>query len=230
VTVGNLVNGGSGQATPLTTIVSIDPLYCYISVPQSLALRYRERALQQQSNVAATRIPCFLRLEDETAFGRQGLIDFVDNQVDVATGTVQIRCVFANPTTLLMPGLFAVMRIPASARYSALLIPDAAVNTDQNERYLLVVGSNDVVQRRAVNLGALFGTLRAITAGLKADEWVIVNGTQSALPGARVNPHEASIDAESLERLEGDVVGPLTTQLTPQLRTTASFATRTRQP
>jgi RND family efflux transporter MFP subunit len=230
VTVGNLVNGGSGQATPLTTIVSIDPLYCYISVPQSLALRYRELALQQKANIAATRIPCFLRLENDTTFGRQGLIDFVDNQVDVETGTVQIRCVFANPTTLLMPGLFAVMRIPASARYSALLIPDAAVNTDQNERYLLVVGSNDVVQRRAVNLGALFVTLRAITAGLKPDEWVIVNGTQSVLPGARVNPHEAPIDAESLQRLESDVVGPLTTQLTPELGTTASFATRTRQP
>jgi RND family efflux transporter MFP subunit len=230
VTVGNLVNGGSGQATPLTTIVSIDPLYCYISVPQSLALRYRELALQQKSNVAATRMPCFLRLENDTTFGRQGLIDFVDNQVDVETGTVQIRCVFANPTTLLMPGLFAVTRIPASARYSALLIPDAAVNTDQNERYLLVVGSNDVVQRRAVSLGALFGTLRAITTGLKPDEWVIVNATQSALPGARVNPHEASIDAESLQQLESDVVGPLTTQLTPELRTTASFATRTRQP
>jgi hypothetical protein len=76
----------------------------------------------------------------------------------------------------------------------------------------------------------LFGTLRAITAGLKPDEWVIVNGTQSALPGARVNPHEAPIDAESLQQLESDVVGPLTTQLTPELRTTASFATRTRQP
>jgi RND family efflux transporter MFP subunit len=230
VTVGNLVNGGSGQATPLTTIVSIDPLYCYISVPQNLALYYREVALQQKSNVAATRIPCFLRLENETTFGRQGLIDFVDNQVDVETGTVQIRCVFTNPTTLLMPGLFAVMRIPASGRYSALLIPDAAVNTDQNERYLLVVGSNDVVQRRTVNLGALFGTLRAISDGLKPDERVIVNGTQFAVPGARVNPHQAPIDAESLQRLESDVVGPVITQLTPELRSTASFATRTRQP
>ena len=90
------------------------------------------------------------------------MIDFVDNQVDVNTGTVQIRCVFANPTTILTPGLFTLTRIPASGRYQALLIPDAAVNTDQSERYLLIVGANDVVQQRLVKLGALFGTLRSI--------------------------------------------------------------------
>jgi multidrug efflux pump subunit AcrA (membrane-fusion protein) len=90
------------------------------------------------------------------------VIDFVDNQVDVNTGTVQIRCVFANPTTILTPGLFTLTRIPASGRYQALLIPDAAVNTDQSERYLLIVGANDVVQQRPVKLGALFGTLRSI--------------------------------------------------------------------
>ena len=80
------------------------------------------------------------------------------------------------------------MRIPASGRYQALLIPDEAVNTDQNERYLLIVGTNDVVQRRTVKLGALFGTLRSITDGLKPGEWVIVNGMQSAMPGAKVRP------------------------------------------
>src|SRR5216684_9220517 len=92
VTVGNLVNGGSGQATALTTIVSIDPLYCYINVPESAALRYQELALQEQkSNVAGARIGCFLQLENETNFPHQGVIDFVDNQVDVNTGTVQMR-------------------------------------------------------------------------------------------------------------------------------------------
>jgi membrane fusion protein, multidrug efflux system len=130
VTVGNLVNGGSGQATTLTTIVSIDPLYCYLNVPESTALRYQEIALQQEkSDVAGAKVGCFLQLENETNFPHQGVIDFVDNQVDVNTGTVQIRCVFANPTTILTPGLFTVTRIPASGRYQALLIPDAAVNT-----------------------------------------------------------------------------------------------------
>src|ERR1700688_37198 len=179
VTVGNLVNGGSGHATTLTTIVSIDPLYCYLNVPESTALRYQEIALQQEkSDVAGAKVGCFLQLENETNFPHQGVIDFVDNQVDVNTGTVQIRCVIANPTTILTPGLFTLTRIPASGRYEALLIPDAAVNTDQDERYLLIVGSNDVVQQRPVKLGALFGTLRSVTDGLKPGERVIVNGMQ----------------------------------------------------
>src|SRR5882724_4972035 len=140
VTVGNLVNGGSGQTTSLTTIVSIDPLYSYINVPESAALRYQELALKdKKGNVAGANVACSLQLENETNFPHQGVIDFVDNQVDVNTGTQQIRCTFPNPTTILTPGLFALTRIPASGRYQALLIPDAAVNADQNERYLLFV-------------------------------------------------------------------------------------------
>jgi RND family efflux transporter MFP subunit len=211
VTVGNLVTGGTGQATPttLTTIVSIDPLYCYINVPQSVALRYQQLALQEkQSSVAGARVACYMQLENETNFPREGVIDFVDNQVDVNTGTVQIRCVFANPTSILTPGLFALTRIPASGRYQALLIPDAAVNSDQNERYLLIVGANDVVQQRPVKLGALFGNLRSITDGVKPNERVIVNGMLSAMPGAKVNPHEVAISTESLDALESIAAGP----------------------
>ena len=146
---------------------------------------------EQKDNVAGANVACSLQLENETNFPHQGVIDFVDNQVDVNTGTQQIRCVIANPTTVLTPGLFAVTRIPASDRYNTLLIPDAAVNTDQNERYLLIVGANNVVQRRPVELGAVFGSLRSVTEGLKPGEWVIVDGMQSARPGGRVNPQRA---------------------------------------
>src|SRR5229473_4246697 len=220
VTVGNLVNGGSGQATALTTIVSIDPLYCYINVPESAALRYQELALQEQkSNVAGARIACFMQLENETNFPRQGVIDFVDNQVDVNTGTEQIRCVFANPTTILTPGLFALTRIPASGRYNALLIPDAAVNTDQNERYLLIVGANNVVQQRPVKLGALFGTLRSITEGLKPGERVIVDGMQFAQPGGKVNAHEVAVSTASLDASDSVAAAPPVTQTPPDMRT-----------
>ena len=222
VTVGNLVNGGSGQTTTLTTIVSIDPLYCYINVPENVALRYQELALQdKKSNVAGAKVGCFLQLENETNFPHQGLIDFIDNQVDVNTGTEQIRCVFPNPTTILTPGLYALMRIPASGRYQTLLIPDAAVNADQNERYLLIVGANDVVQQRRVKLGALFGTLRSITDGLKPGERVIVNGMQSAQSGAKVIPHEAPVRTESLGALESIAGGPPTAQEPPAMRTAA---------
>jgi RND family efflux transporter MFP subunit len=220
VTVGNLVNGGSGQATALTTIVSIDPLYCYINVPESTALGYQLLALKEnKDNVAGASVGCSLQLENEANFPHQGVIDFVDNQVDVNTGTVQIRCVFGNPTTILTPGLFALTRIPASGRYQALLIPDAAVNTDQNERYLLVVGSDDVVQQRPVKLGALFGTLRSITGGLKPGERVIVNGMQSAQSGAKVIPHEVAVPTQSLDALESIAAGPPITQTPPYMRT-----------
>jgi len=230
VTVGNLVNGGSGQATMLTTIVSIDPLYCYLNVPESAALRYQELALQEQkSDVAGARVGCFLQLENETNFPHQGMIDFVDNQVDVNTGTVQIRCEFANPTTLLTPGLFTLTRIPASGRYHALLIPDAAVNTDQNERYLLIVGSNDVVQQRPVKLGSLFGNLRSITNGLKPGEQVIVNGMLSATPGAKVDPHEVPVSTESLDALETIAAGAPITQ-PPSAMRTAAESVRNYQP
>ena len=203
VTVGNLVNGGSGQMTALTTIVSIDPLYSYINVPESAALRYQQLALKEnKSSVAGANVACSLQLENETNFPHQGMIDFVDNQVDVNTGTQQIRCVFANPTTILTPGLFALTRIPASGRYTALLIPDAAVNSDQDERYLLIVGANNVVQQRPVKLGALFGTLRSITDGLKPGERVVVNGMQSAQSGAKVIPREVAVPTQSLDELD----------------------------
>jgi hypothetical protein len=123
--------------------------------------------------------------------------------VDVNTGTVQMRCAVANPTMLLTPGLFTVTRLPASGPYRTLLIPDAAVNADQNERYLLVVGANHIVQRRSIKLGALFAPLRSITRGLKPGEWVIVNGMQSAAPGAKVNPQRAPIPEEAVRALEG---------------------------
>lgn len=205
VTVGNLVNGGSGQGTTiLTTIVSIDPLYTYINVPQSIALRYQQLALEtKERNVAGAKVPCFLKLEDETQYDHQGVIDFIDNQVDVNTGTVQMRCVVPNPTALLIPGLFAVTRIPASGRYRALLVPDSALNADQNERYLLIVGPNDIVERRPVTRGALFGNLRAIDQGLKPGEKVIVSGLQMAFPGSRVRPQEVPISAPTQLVLDG---------------------------
>jgi len=222
VTVGNLVNGGAGQATALTTIVSIDPLYSYIDVPEGAALRYQELALQEKkANVANAKVACFLQLENETNFPHQGLIDFVDNQVNVNTGTVQIRCAFANPTTVMTSGLFTLTRIPASGRYQALLIPDAAVNTDQNERYLLIVGNRDVVQRRPVKLGALFGSLRSIDDGLKPGEQVIVDGMQSAMPGAKVRAHIVPVSTETLDAQESFAATPAVAPALSGVRTAA---------
>ena len=218
VSVGNLVNGGSGDPTNLSTIVSIDPLYSYLNVPEGAALHYQQLALREnKEEVADARIPCFLELESETNFPRSGVIDFVDNRADMNTGTVQIRCAIPNPTMLLTPGMFTVTRLPASAPYRALLIPDAAVNTDQNERYVLVVGQDNVVQRRTVELGTLFGPLRSIARGLQPVEWVIVDGMQSARPGAKVNPRKAPISVEAQHALEAAASGSPSVEASPSI-------------
>lgn len=202
---GNLVNGGSGgvQATLLTTIVSLDPIYCYVQVPESAAVRYEKLAIAEGgADIAHAKIPCYLQLGGESGFPHAGLIDFVDNQVDTGTGTVTIRGVFSNPNGVMTSGMFARLRVPGSAPYDALLIPDAAINSDQDERYLLIVGEDDVVRRQPVQLGPLFGNFRQIDGGLKPGERVIVNGVQKARGGVKVNPHEAPISTQSLDQIE----------------------------
>ena len=158
-----VTGGGQSTATLLTSIVAIDPLYCYINVPERAALRYQELVvLEKHANIANAHIPCFIQLENETIYPHEGVIDFIDNRVDVNTGTVQIRGVIPNPNGVMTPGLFARMRIPGSGRYEALLIPDAAIAAEQNERYVLVVGPDNMVRQQPVKLGVLFGTLRSI--------------------------------------------------------------------
>jgi RND family efflux transporter MFP subunit len=205
VQAGNLVNGGSGgvQPTLLTSIVSIDPIYCYVQVPEAAAVRYEKLSIDQgAADIAHARIRCYLQLSGETGFPHAGLIDFVDNQVDTGTGTVTIRGVFSNPNGVMTSGMFARLRVPGSAPHEALLIPDAAINSDQNERFVFVVGNNDVVRRQPVQPGPLFGNLRQIDGGLKLDEPVIVDGVQKAKGGAKVEPHEVPVSTQSLDEIE----------------------------
>jgi len=202
VTVGNLINGGAGQATLLTTIVSVDPVYCYVSVPERAFLKYQAFAAKEKhASVSAAKIPCYIQLENETDYPHKGYIDFIDNSLDTNTGTIQVRGVIPNPTGTLTPGLFARMRVAGSGRYKALLVPEEAIGTDQNERFLLVVGQDDVVEARPVELGTLFGSLRSIVAGLQPGERVVVNGLQMARPGAKVSPQEAPIPDDSIRAL-----------------------------
>lgn len=203
VTVGNQVNGGSGQATLLTTIVSVDPIYCYVPIPERSFLRYQEYAAHEKhSTLREAKIQCFIQMENEKGFPHEGVIDFIDNSLDTATGTIQMRGVFANPNGTLTPGVFARMRINRSDPYKTLLVPDIAIGTEQNERYLLVVGKDNVVVSKAVKLGGLFGSLRSITSGLDAGDAVVVNGLQQAQPGSKVEPKDQPISAEALKELE----------------------------
>lgn len=191
VTVGNLITGGVGNGTALTTLVSVDPLYCYVPVPERTLLKYQLYARKNQKPVRNARIACAIQLENETDFPHKGVIDFIDNSVDPNTGTIQVRGVFQNPDDFLTPGQFARMRIEGGGPYKALLVPDAAVGTDQNERYLMVVDANNTVQTRPVQLGRLFGTMRVIEDGVTAADRVIIDGLQMALPGSKVNVEEA---------------------------------------
>ena len=161
VTAGNLIGGGSGQTTLLTTITSIDPVYCYVPVDERSVLKYA-RLAREKSRISARDepIPCYLQLENETGFPHVGVVDFVDNKVDVSTGTILSRGVFPNPGGYLTPGYFGRVRVAGSGEYNALLVPDAAVGTDQSVKFLLLVNSENVVERRPVKLGALFGELR----------------------------------------------------------------------
>ena len=191
VTVGNQITGGAGNGTALTTLVSVDPLYCYVPMPERTLLKYLDYAKQKGVSVRDAHIVCSVQLENETGFPHKGVIDFIDNTVDPDTGTIQVRGVFQNPDGFLVPGLFARMRIEGSAPYKALLVPDEAVQTLQNEHYLLVVDGTGTVRSKTVQLGALFGTMRAIDQGIAPTDRVVVNGLQKAMPGSVVNVETA---------------------------------------
>jgi multidrug efflux system membrane fusion protein len=207
---GNMVNGGSGQSqsTLLTTIVQVDPLYCYVNIPERVAMQFQKLAAVKQQP-GHVNVPCFIQLENETGYPHQGVIDFVDNRVDVNTGTVMIRGVIPNADGLVNAGSFARMRIPGSAPYDAILIPDAAIGTEQNERYVLVLAPGNTVQVRRVKLGALFGTMRSIIEGVKPTDAVIVSGLQMARPGAKVNPQVAPISQADLDAMDKSIPATL---------------------
>ena len=216
VTRGNLINGGVGQATLLTTIQSLDPIYHYSDVDERSVLRYQQlRREKKRVSARDAKIPVFLQLENETYFPHEGVVDFVDNKVDPATGTLRARGVFPNPDGSLTPGYFGRVRVPGSGRYQALLVPDSAVGTDQDLRFLLAVGPDSTVQLKPVKLGALFGKLRCIESGIGPDDRVIINGLQGARPGSKVDPQEATIPAGLLVLT---APGSPTTQALPETR------------
>lgn len=183
---GNLV--GAGEATLLASIVRHDPIYAYFDASERELLRYRE--MQRRGETAASegeRNKAYLGLAVEDGFPHVGEVDYSDNRVDPTTGTIEIRAIFPNADRVLLPGLFARVRLPLS-REKALLVPDVAIGTDQGGRYLLVVDDKNVVDYRQAKLGALVGEMRVVYDGVKPGEWVVVNGTQHARPGATVKP------------------------------------------
>ena len=187
VTEGNLVSGGTQNTTLLTTIVELDPIYCEIEADERSVLKYREMHKNgERVSAMFARIPAEMALINEEGWPHKGEVDFVDNQLNPATGTIRARAVFPNADRLMAPGFFAKVRIPGSGEYDGLLIRDSAVGDDQGSSFVWVLDAEDKAVYRAVTLGPLLDGLRVVRSGLKADERVVVLGLMSVRNGAKV--------------------------------------------
>ena len=200
VDVGALV-GVSGP-TKLATIVQTDPLYVYfnLSEPQVLAIK--------ESNAEAglpfrttdlSGIPVDIALQGEQGYSHKGHMDYASPQVDASTGTLTVRGVFGNKDHTLLPGLFVHVRTPVSHQEKALLTQNAAIGVSQEGSYVLVVGADNVVQRKIVKTGDRQGQLRIIESGLDPSDWVVTEGIQRAFPGAKVEPERTQLAADASE-------------------------------
>jgi RND family efflux transporter MFP subunit len=192
VAVGNLVTGGTGGATTLlATIVSVDPIRFEFSFDEASYLRYVRFATSSQ-DVASLHgnVPVTLKLIDEKDFPHQGKIDFVDNVIDRSSGTIRGRAVFDNADGIFTPGMFGRVRVPGSPPYAALLIPDAAIGTEQARKFVLVVDDGDVARQKYITVGQIDDGLRVVKDGLAATDRVIVNGLMRARPGQTVSPQQ----------------------------------------
>lgn len=190
VTIGNLVTGGAqGASTLLTTIVALDPIYCDIEVDERSALKYREmhKSGERQSALFA-QIPAEMALVTQQGWPHKGKIDFVDNSINPATGTIRARAVFPNEDRLMSPGFFAKVRIPGSGEYDALLIRDSAVGDDQGSSFVFVVDAENKASYRPITLGPLVDGMRIVRSGLKAEDQVVVLGLMAVRNGAKVKP------------------------------------------
>ena len=201
-TKGNLITGGTDNATLLTSIVSVDPIHCDFEANERELLKYvrLDRSGSRESS-RTVKNPVFMALIDEDGFPHQGHMDFVDNQMDSGTGTIRGRAIFPNPDKIIAVGMFAELRLPGSGRYEAILIPDSAIGRDQSEQYLMVVGDDDKVERRSVELGPIAHGLRVVRSGLKPDERIVTRGLQRARPGDQVVPEMETIEAAKGEGL-----------------------------
>jgi RND family efflux transporter MFP subunit len=187
IDAGNLVSAGDTNGTLLTTINALDPIYFAFDASEGLFLKSK-RAGADGATVE-------VRLQDEVGYGRRGRLDFTDNALDPRSGTVRGRAVFANPDLFLTPGMFGNMRLAGTGTARALLVPDAAIQTDQARKTVLTVGRDGTVTPKPVALGPVVDGLRIVKSGLAPNDRVVVSGTQMAMPGAKVQVRPGRIAA-----------------------------------
>lgn len=196
VDVGNVVSGGSPESTLLTTIVALDPIHFVFDMSEADFLRHSRRAHNgQRPATRESESPVYVRLADEMEWKRQGRMNFLDNVVNPASGTIRGRAVMDNPDMFLTPGVFGRIRVVGSAEYDAMLVPDDAVVADQTRRVLLVVKEDGTVEPRPVILGPIVDGLRVVRSGVSPADKVIIGGVQRARPGAKVAPQPGEIQA-----------------------------------
>ncbi len=198
VSVGNLVIGGAtGTSTLLTTIVSLNPIEFVFDVSEGDSLAYRRKI--EAGEVPSARdnpITIFAQLPDEKEWKRQGTVNFVDNVFNRSSGTLRVRASFSNPDLFITPGQFGRVRIPVSKPKPVMIVPDAAIASDQTRKIVFVVGDNGIVSVKPVSLGSrVEGSLRIVRDGLSPDDRVVINGLMRVRPGAKVTPQEGQIRA-----------------------------------
>ncbi len=196
VTRGNLVTGGTNGGTLLTSVVSMDPIYIYFDADEQSYLRYAQ--MDRDGERVSSRNsgnPVHVGLANEDGFPHAGTVDFVDNQLNPQTGTIRARAVLENKNGQFTPGLFARVQLLGSGEYQAILIDDRAVNTDQSQKYVLLLGANNQVEYRKVKLGRVIDGLRVVNEGLKAGDVIVVNGAQRVHPGVAVTPQRVPMGA-----------------------------------
>jgi RND family efflux transporter MFP subunit len=191
VSAGNLVQGSdTGTSTLLTTIVTVDPIYVYFDVDEATYLKNNKLWFEgKRPSSRDTPNPVQVTLTGETKATHEGHMDFLDNRLDVSTGTLRSRAVVQNHDLSILPGQFGRVRLLGSSPYEALLLPDTSIATDQSRKIVFVVKDDDTVEARAVELGPLDQGLRVIRTGLKPEDRVIIDGIQRARVGAKVSPH-----------------------------------------
>ena len=195
VTEGNLAQA---DGTLLTTLVSQDPMYVYFESDEQAFLRYG--ALARKGERDGVRNPVRIGLADEQGYPHEGAVDFVDNQVDAATGTIRARAVVANPDRVFTPGLFARVQLRGSGAFKAMLIDDKAVLTDQDRKYVYVLGPHNTATRKDIVAGRMIDGLRVVESGLAPNDKVIVHGVQKVfMPGMPVAPKVVAMGAAPAE-------------------------------
>ncbi|MCU0878141.1 MAG: efflux RND transporter periplasmic adaptor subunit [Pirellulaceae bacterium] len=198
VTKGNLVQSGPGEPTLLTRIVSVDPMYVYFDIDELALLKYTENRAAEEGGVGRIplrekRIPVEITLADGSVYPEPGFIDFGSNVVDPGTGTLTARAEVANPAAILTPGLFVRVRVTSAMPYEAVLVAEAAIGTNQNERFVYVVNAEGNAERRKVVLGSKQGNARVIREGVAEGEQVIINGLLIVRPDKPVTAQEGTM-------------------------------------